>query len=257
MTEFLEKILASTRSEVEKRKRDTPVELLQVSSVTGSSRRFVNAVAEPGVSVIAEIKRASPSKGMIRQDLDVSAIVAGYERAGARAISVLTEEEHFLGSLDDLKSARKACSLPLLRKDFIIDPYQVREAAAFGADAVLLIVAALKPGELLDLSTEAGKFGLDCLVEVHDAAELKVALDAGARLIGINNRDLRTFNVSLETTLNLIEFVPEDCLVVSESGIRDRNDVAMLVDAGVSAVLVGETLMLSPDPESMLKELIT
>jgi indole-3-glycerol phosphate synthase len=255
VSEFLEKILLTTREDLQHRKRRVPVDELAKPQETRAAGSFARAIAAPGISVIAEIKRASPSKGLIRPRLDVAAIATAYERAGAGAVSVLTEERHFLGSLADLRKARAACSLPLLRKDFIIDPYQIWEAAANGADAVLLIVAALSGDELQKLHDEAKRMGLECLVEVHDEEELKRALEIEAPLIGINNRNLRTFKVSLDTTLNLIESVPSDRLVVSESGIRDRADVSLLAAAGVSAVLVGETLMCSPDPGKKLEEL--
>jgi indole-3-glycerol phosphate synthase len=205
--------------------------------------------------MIAEVKRASPSKGDIRPNLDVAAVVSAYEQAGARAISILTEERHFKGSLMDLRQARQASGLPLLRKDFIIDPYQVWEAAEAGADAILLIVAALKLKQLKELYDEATAAGLECLFEVHKRDELKTALAAGAALVGINNRDLKTFKVNLETTLNLIEFVPKMVPVVSESGIKSSNDVARLAQAGVAAILVGEVLMLSQDPGEKVREL--
>ncbi|MHB8160035.1 MAG: indole-3-glycerol phosphate synthase TrpC [Thermoleophilia bacterium] len=265
MAEFLEKILASTREDlgVRMRRRD----LAAVKSAVGElqpgprSRSLIEALRAPGMSVIAEVKRASPSKGDIRPGLDVAEVVSLYERAGASAISVLTEERHFKGSLDDLRAARQACGLPLLRKDFIVDPYQIWEAAEAGADAVLLIVAALSPSQLDRLLEESVVVGVDCLVEVHNAGELeiaKLALDSGPpAAIGINNRDLRTFEVHLETTLNLIKSVPEGMSVVSESGIRNREDVDTLADAGVKAVLIGETLMRSPDPGAKLRELLS
>jgi len=254
--EFLEKILLTTREDLERRKKSAPVDELPKPPHTRAAGGFGQAIAAPGISVIAEIKRASPSRGMIRPELDVAAIATAYEKAGAAAVSVLTEERHFRGSLADLQEARGACGLPLLRKDFIIDPYQIREAAAYGADAVLLIVTALTGHELRTLYEEAVSVGLECLVEVHDGEELKRALEMEAPLIGINNRNLRTFKVNLDTTLNLIESVPSDRLVVSESGIRDRADVSLLAAAGVRAVLVGETLMRSPDPGVKLEELL-
>lgn len=214
------------------------------------------AIAAPGISVIAEIKRASPSKGDIRPDLDVAATVRAYESGGARAVSVLTEERYFKGSLDDLRQARAATSLPIIRKDFVIDGYQVWEAAEAGADAVLLIVAALSKPRLQELMATATTAGLAALVEVHTAAELAVALAAGVRLVGINNRDLSSFQVSLQTTVDMIESVPEGVLVVSESGIGGREDVDRLARAGVDAVLIGETLMRSTDLTQKLREII-
>ena len=256
MSEFLEKILLTTREDLERRKKSAPVDEIPKPLANRASGGFARAIAAPGISIIAEIKRASPSKGMIRSRLDVAATAAAYEKAGAAGVSVLTEERYFRGSLSDLREARAACSLPLLRKDFIIDPFQILEAAVNGADAVLLIVAALTGHELRTLYDEAVRMGLECLVEVHNGEELKRALEIEATLIGVNNRNLRTFKVGLDTTLNMIESVPSDRLVVSESGIRDRADVSLLAEAGVSAVLVGETLMRSPDPGKKLKELM-
>lgn len=267
MAGFLEKILASTREDLEERKRQTPLEQLQatvkerasqVAAGEGEKRSLAQAVRQPGISIIAEVKRASPSKGDIRPDLDVTEIVKAYEQAGAAAISVLTEPRYFKGSLDDLATARKTLTspVPILRKDFIVDPYQIWEAAAAGADAILLIVAALRADELSSFQKEATEAGLECLVETHDSEELKAALASGAPLIGINNRDLRTFNVTLQTTLDMIGLVPDGVLVVSESGIATSTDVALLVDAGVDAVLVGETLMRSDDPGDGLRQLL-
>ncbi|MHB8858006.1 MAG: indole-3-glycerol phosphate synthase TrpC [Thermoleophilia bacterium] len=263
MAEFLKKILASTREDLEVRKHSRPLEEVRDAAAESPSvdRSLINAIKRPGMSLIAEIKRASPSKGDIRPGLDVAAIAAAYEQAGAAAISVLTEERYFHGSLDDLRTTRHACGLPLLRKDFIIDAYQIWEARAAGADAILLIVAALTPAELQDLLAEAGSAGVDALVEVHNLEELKFALSApvtGDRAaLGINNRDLKSFDVDLETTVNLIKSVPEGIPVVSESGITSSEDVARLAAAGVDAVLVGETLMRSKDPGSMLRQLLS
>jgi len=273
---FLEKILASTREDLGARKRETPLGELKSlvkdraaqiavggkSDTTvgaGEKRSLAQAVSRPGISVIAEVKRASPSKGDIRPDLDVAEIVRAYEQAGAAAISVLTEPRYFKGSLDDLAIARKTLTspVPILRKDFVIDPYQIWEAAAAGADAVLLIVAALSSDELSSFQKEAAEAGLECLVETHDPDELRVALASGARLIGINNRELRTFDVTLQTTLDMIGLVPDGVLVVSESGIATSADVARLAGAGVDAVLVGETLMRGADPGAGLRKLLS
>lgn len=265
MAEFLEKILASTREDlgVRMRRRNLAAVKSAVEELhpRPRPRSLIKAVRAPGMSVIAEVKRASPSKGDIRPDLDVAEVASLYERAGASAISVLTEERYFKGSLDDLRAARQACGLPVLRKDFIIDPYQIWEAAEAGADAILLIVAALSSSQLDHLLAESVVAAVDCLVEVHNAEELEIAkLALGSGLpaaIGINNRDLRTFEVHLETTLNLIKSVPEGMSVVSESGIRNREDVDTLAAAGVKAVLIGETLMRSPDPGAKLRELLS
>ncbi|MDO8735661.1 MAG: indole-3-glycerol phosphate synthase TrpC [Thermoleophilia bacterium] len=268
MAGFLEKILASTREDLEERKRQTPLELLrktvkeqvtQSAAGSGEKRSLAASVGRSGISVIAEVKRASPSKGDIRPDLDVTEIVKAYEQAGAAAISVLTEPRYFKGSLYDLATARKTLTspVPILRKDFVVDPYQIWEAAAAGADAVLLIVAALTADELDSFQKEAAEAGLECLVETHDPEELKTALASGASLIGINNRNLRTFEVSLQTTLDMIGLVPDGVLVVSESGIATSADVSRLAEAGVDAVLVGETLMRSADPGAGLRQLLS
>lgn len=207
----------------------------------------------PSPCVIAEIKRASPSKGPLRPDLDPRALAAGYERGGAAALSVLTEEPHFRGSLDDLRAVREACRLPILRKDFLLEEWEVVEARAAGADAVLLIVAALPPGRLAALLAEAEDLGMAALVEVHEEAEVDVALAAGARMIGINNRDLRSFQVDLATTRRLAPRIPEGVIRVSESGIFTAGDLGNL--GRIDAVLVGEALVTSPDPEAALAAL--
>lgn len=262
MTDFLGKILASTAAELEQRKSRVPPRELQEQArerpgAAVDRKRFSGALSTDGVSLIAEFKRASPSKGDIRPDADIAPIVKIYEGAGAAAVSVLTEEKHFGGSLDDLRRARGACGLPLLRKDFIIDDYQLLEAVVAGADAVLLIVAALADEQLAELMAAAADRELECLVEVHNRDELERALAADAPIIGINNRDLRTFAVDLGTSLNLIKFIPEDVIVVSESGISGRGDVSRLVMSGVDAILVGETLMRSADPGGKISELVS
>jgi indole-3-glycerol phosphate synthase len=208
---------------------------------------FTQALRNPGVSVIAEVKRASPSKGAIRPDLDVATLVTAYQAGGAAALSVLTEEDHFRGSLADLQTAAAVTRLPLLRKDFIVDPYQVHEARAFGASAVLLIAAVLDDRDLRNLTALAADLGLDVLLEVHDAGEMARALAVDGAVIGINNRDLRTFEVSLDTSLRLAESVPRGRLLVSESGITDRADLERLAAVGVDAVLVGESLLRAAD----------
>jgi indole-3-glycerol phosphate synthase len=253
----LENILQSTRAEVARRKRELPESRLRERALAagGADRGFRDALDGPGIGVIAEFKRHSPSAGELREDADVTEIVRSYERGGADALSVLTEGPNFHGSLEDLGAARAACGLPVLRKDFIVDPYQVHEARAAGADAVLLIVAALSPSELKALGEQARRLGLDVLVEVHDAAELRVALDAGSELIGINNRDLRDFNVDVERTFALLEEIPAGVTVVSESGIAEPEQLARLEQAGVAAVLVGESLMRAPRPEQALRAL--
>jgi indole-3-glycerol phosphate synthase len=212
-------------------------------------------LAGPGVDVIAEFKRRSPSAGELASRPDLDVIVRGYERGGAAAVSVLTEGPNFGGSLDDLRAARRACELPLLRKDFIVDEYQLLEARASGADAVLLIVAALGADELVALRARALWLGLDVLVEVHDREELQVALAAGAELIGINNRDLRDFTVDIDRTERLMDDVPDTVTVVSESGISRPGQLRRLAARGVRGVLVGESLMRAPDPARALADL--
>jgi indole-3-glycerol phosphate synthase len=258
----LERILESTRKELKRRKWErSPEELeYQAFSIGGSGevspRRFRAALQEPGIGVIAEFKRRSPSAGTLREAADVRELVGAYERGGASALSVLTEGPNFDGSLEDLREARAVCGLPILRKDFIVDEYQLYEAKIAQADAVLLIVAALEPEELRALHEGARKLGLDVLVEVHDRDELKTALRMGAELIGINNRDLRDFSVDVERTARLMGEIPGGVTVVSESGIAGAEQLRKLQDAGVDGVLVGEMLMHSADPEAALRALL-
>ena len=254
----LERILARTREAVQERRREMPLERLQRSAPTPTGRRsFAQAVGQPGrVNIVAEFKRRSPSRGVIREDLHPVNTAQAYEIGGAAALSILTEEQFFGGSLQDLSEARAATFLPTLRKDFVVDPYQVWEAWYAGADAVLLIVAALDDAVLAQLLDVSAQVGLDALVEVHDRAELERALRAGARVIGVNNRDLRTMEVSLETGLELAERIPGDVLAVAESGIRGPGELRMLREAGYDAFLVGEHLMLSPDPAAAVEALI-
>jgi len=257
----LDRILSETREVVAQRKLSHPQEALEdqvVATVSqnGRPKRFRDVLSRPGIGVIAEFKRRSPSAGALREDAKLQDIVAAYERGGASALSVLTEEPNFAGSLDDLRLARASCDLPILRKDFVIDPYQLYEACAAGADAVLLIVAALPQDTLSSLHELAAKLGLDVLVEVHDRGELLRAAGAGAGLIGVNNRDLRDFTVDVRRTFELLDAMPSDAIVVSESGIVNAEQVAELDRRGVSAVLVGETLMRAPDPQKALAELL-
>lgn len=223
---------------------------------TESIRDFRGALAAPGLSVIAEHKRSSPSAGVIRADLELSDVVRGYERGGARALSVLTEGMRFGGELADLAAARAASSLPILRKDFIVEEYQVHEALAGGADAILLIVAALDTGTLIRLHSLATQLGLATLVEVHDALELDAAHEIGAEIIGINNRDLTTLEVDVERTYELLPCVRDGALVVAESGFREHHELVRLQQAGVHAVLVGEALMRAPDIEAATRSLL-
>jgi indole-3-glycerol phosphate synthase len=245
----LEPILATARADVERRRHGTlPARGCDV-------RDFLITLKAPGTSLIAEHKRRSPSAGPIREDLNLEGVVAAYERGGAAALSVLTEGPNFGGSLDDLRRARAVSSLPILRKDFIVDPYQVHESFAAGADAILLIVAALSDVELSQLHEEARALGLAALVEVHDPDELDRALAAGARLIGINNRDLTTLEVDIDRTFELRERVPAGMPVVAESGFSRRGQLDALEAAGVDAVLIGEALMRSPDIEAAVRGL--
>jgi indole-3-glycerol phosphate synthase len=251
----LDRIVAETRQEVERRKHDTPID---TSASFGHPRRFRDALAGHGIAVIAEFKRRSPSAGRLREeDIDIAEVVGAYERGGASALSVLTERPNFDGSLDDLCAARAACELPILRKDFIVDPYQLHEACAAGADAVLLIVAALSEHELAALHELATTLGLDVLVEVHDREELARAADVGARLIGVNNRDLRDFSVDVRRTSRLMGEMPAGATVVSESGIATPEQLGELEGEGVAAVLVGESLMRASDPALALDELLS
>jgi indole-3-glycerol phosphate synthase len=256
----LERILAETRAEVERRKRELPLEALRSAphgdgQRAAGERRFRDALGGEGVGVIAEFKRRSPSAGTLRETPDLAEIVGAYERGGAVAVSVLTEGPNFEGALEDLRGARAACDLPLLRKDFVVDPYQLQETIAAGADAVLLIVAALGPAELASLHDSARALGLDVLVEVHDREELHRALEIGADIVGINNRDLRDFSVDLERTETLMDDVPAGVSVVSESGIAGAEQLRRLRERGVDAVLVGESLMRSEDPAAAVRAL--
>ncbi len=253
----LERIVEHTREDVRRRRREVPLATLESAlSGRGEDRPFSEALTLPGVSVIAEHKRRSPSAGAIREGATVPEVVTAYERGGAAALSILTEGHHFGGSLDDLREARTACVLPILRKDFIVDAYQLYESAAAGADAILLIVAALDDGALAALHSEARALDLDVLVEVHDERELARALEAAdADVIGINNRDLTDFSVDLDRTFELLADVPAGKTVVSESGFHSRDQLDELERVGVDAVLVGETLMRAPDPEAAVRAL--
>jgi indole-3-glycerol phosphate synthase len=263
---FLTTILDRTRKEVADRAAAVPLTELRARALdapppldfTGSiARRRRGSDRVSPLRAIAEIKRASPSQGTIREPLDVREIAGAYRAARASAISVLTEGPFFNGSLTDLTEARKAVDLPLLRKDFIIDPYQVYETRAHRADAILLIAAALEPSHLLELYSLAKSLSLHPLVEVHTLGELETARKAGATLIGINNRDLATFKTRLETTFELLPHVPPEAVVVSESGISRPDEVHRLATAGVDAILVGEALLKSPDPGALLRELLS
>jgi indole-3-glycerol phosphate synthase len=260
MTDILHRILARKREEIAERSARLPLrELVAVTADLPDTRGFAAAVEarieEGEAAVIAEIKKASPSKGVMRADFDPAAIARSYEAGGATCLSVLTDADFFQGHEDYLRQARSACSLPVLRKDFTIDPYQVHEARVIGADCILLIVAALDDDALLELALLAAELDLDVLVEVHDADELERALAVPAPLIGVNNRNLRTFEVSLETSLDLRRRLHDGRVLVSESGIATADDVARLRAAGIHAFLVGETFMRAEQPGEALAQL--
>ena len=254
---MMEQFVSAAREGVERRRSEVPLEELegQIEHDDEGHRPFNEALTRPGLSLIGEFKRRSPSAGEIRQGATVEEIVKAYEEGGAAALSILTDENHFGGSLEDLRAARAASELPILRKDFIVDPYQLYEAWVAGADAVLLIVAALDDETLASLHREARDLDLDCLIEIHSEDELGRALAADADVLGINNRNLDDLSVDIATTLELMTDVPAGKTVVSESGISDRATVEELEEIGVDAVLVGETLMRAEDPESKVREL--
>lgn len=258
--DILRKILARKAEEVAARKRALGLEALgqQVAAappVRGFQAALRDRLAAGQPAVIAEVKQASPSRGILRADFDPVQIAASYERGGAACLSVLTDIDFFKGSDAYLQQARAACSLPVLRKDFIIDPYQVHEARAIGADCILLIVAALDDARLRELLALAGELGMDVLVEVHDRDELARTLKTDASLVGINNRNLHSFETRLQVTLDLLDQMPDDRLVVTESGIHTREDVALMRAHGVHAFLVGEAFMKAAEPGEKLAEL--
>jgi len=253
MSDVLQRILAVKVEEVARDRAQAPIDALRRQAETrrdlrGFERALRARLAAGQPAVIAEVKKASPSKGVLREHFDPAAIAASYARHGAACLSVLTDVQFFQGAPEYLEQARRASALPALRKDFIIDEYQVVAARALGADAILLIVAALDAPRLRDLEAAARSLGMDVLVEVHDAAELDLALTLATPLVGINNRNLRTFEVSLSTTLDLLDRIPADRLVITESGILQPADVAAMRAAGVHAFLVGEAFMRAPDP---------
>ncbi|MDA0747930.1 MAG: indole-3-glycerol phosphate synthase TrpC [bacterium] len=258
MASILDEIIAYKRQYVEERRKQVPLEMVhQLDESAPMPPSFFEAlIAEEEVAVIAEIKKASPSKGVIRADFDPVMIGEAYEENGATAISVLTDQKYFQGTDEYLTQVSNVVDIPILRKDFVIDPYQIYEARAIGAAAVLLIVAALQPEELEGLLQVCKEVELDALVEVHTYGEVMVALEAGADIVGINNRDLTTFQTDLQTTFDLMDYLPDDLVIVSESGIHTRDDVVRLSDAGVDAVLVGESLMRAPDIGLKLRELL-
>ena len=254
---ILDDILARTRQTVAEAKTQIPLaDLEKLARAAPPPRDFWGALRARPLACIAEFKRRSPSAGWIREDADPADIGPRYEAAGAAALSILTDEPFFGGRLEDLRRARAATKLPLLRKDFMVDRYQVVEARAAGADAILLIVSALSDDEIALLMAEAARWGLDVLVETHDAAEVRRALAAPARMIGINHRDLRTFEVDTTLAVRMRPQIPPSRLLIAESGIKSANDVSILRAAGINAILVGETLMRAPDPGVALRGLL-
>ena len=257
--DILDRILARKREELEAARGAVPfAEMQRRAAVAPPPRDFVGALrakmALGRPAVIAEVKKASPSKGLLRADFDPAAIAVGYQAGGAACLSVLTDRDFFQGANEHLAQARAACALPVLRKDFVTEPYQVFESRALGADCILLIAAALARQDMQGLEASARSLGMAVLVEVHDAQELESALTLQTPLLGINNRDLRSFETRLETTLELLPRIPQGRIVVAESGIRGRADVSMLMDRGVPAFLVGEALMRAENPGMALRE---
>jgi indole-3-glycerol phosphate synthase len=253
----LDRILEARRAEVDHRKRVLPETALKYGVKAATPLRdFSAALCRDGLNVLAELKPASPSRGVIREPFDPVALAQSLEVAGACALSVLTEGEFFRGSLKNLRDARKSIQLPALRKDFIFDSWQVWETRANDADSFLLIVATLGDGLLRDLIALGRELGMEPLVEVHTGEELDRALSAGARILGVNNRDLKTLTVNVNTSFELIDRIPDECIAVSESGLRSHDDLVKLRDAGFDAFLVGTHLMLSPDPAAALAALL-
>ena len=259
MSDRLREICAAKRDEVDRRKQARPLAEIESLAAGRTAPRGVRTAlaSAPGYGLIAEIKKASPSKGLIREDFDPPAHARAYEAGGAACLSVLTDEPYFQGADRDLEAARAACSLPVLRKDFIVDPWQVPESRALGADAILIIVAALGDTQMAEIALAAIEHGMDALVEVHDEAELERGLVLPSPMIGINNRDLRSFETDLATTERLAPLVPRDRLVVAESGITTRADCDRLAESGVRCFLVGEALMRANDVAAATRMLLT
>lgn len=265
MSDILKRILATKFDEVAKASSQVAMHVLRSDAEAslqenslkprGFAANIEKKIADGHAGVITEIKKASPSKGVFREDFNPAEIAASYEKNGAACLSVLTDKDYFQGSARYLREARQACTIPVLRKDFLVDPYQVYEARAMGADAILLIAAALDDAQMKDFESIAQELNMDVLVEVHDAYELERALKLNTPLLGINNRNLRTFEVSLETTLSLLKDIPKEKRVVTESGILTKEDVALMRAAQVHAFLVGEAFMRQPDPGIALAEL--
>ena len=258
--DILKKIVEVKNREVRRLKSDVPVDdLVRRIGSQPDPLEFGSKLVGSWIKVIAEVKRASPSRGVLREGLDPEWVATKYAENGAAAISVLTNRDHFHGSLEDLEavaSVAHAASIPVLRKEFIFDPYQVHEARAYGADAILLIASMLNHAQLTSLKELAEGYGMETLVEVHDEEDLTEAVAVGPKIIGINNRNLRTFHTTLDITLKLGPLVPEDCVLVSESGLKSAEDLKLVADAGASAVLIGDALVTAPDPGAKLRELL-
>ena len=257
---ILEKIISAKRARIAEALLSTNIVELSRAAFerrkNATPNRMFNALrASNRINIIAEIKRASPSKGAINESADIKHIAHAYERGGACAVSVLTEEDHFRGSIEDLKSVRSTIDLPILQKDFFVDEFQIFESAAAGADAILLIAAALSAERIANMQKVANDLGLDAIVEVHSADEMNIAVEAGANLIGVNNRDLRTFEVSLDVSREVALDAPKNAILIAESGISNATEIVELRKLGFSGFLMGETLMRSPDPEQMVRYL--
>lgn len=255
MSTILDKILATKRTEVAAR-RAAPVSRAEPSPPRGFKAALDAKVAAGGFGLIAEIKKASPSKGLIRADFDPPAHARAYQAGGAACLSVLTDQEYFQGHEDYLIAARAACDLPVIRKDFMVDPWQVAESRSIGADAILIIVAALEDGAMAEIEAAAFELGVDVLVEVHDADELERALRLKSRLIGVNNRNLKTFEVDLQKTYELVRHAPQDCTFVAESGLTSRADLDAMAEHDIRCFLIGESLMRQDDIEAATRALV-
>lgn len=256
---ILQEIVKHKRLEVEESKKKRPLgELKSSVSAADKPRDFYGLSRQTDdIRIIAEVKKASPSKGVISRDFDPVRIARSYENAGAFAISVLTDEKYFMGSLDYLSEVKRSVSIPVLRKDFMIDQYQIYEARTYGADIILLIVSILDAGTIRDFQDLAQELGMSSIVEVHDESELEVALESESRIIGINNRDLKTFDVDLSTSERLFRQIPDDVVVISESGISNADNISRLLDHGISTFLIGESFMRQDDPGNALKSLLS
>ncbi|MBU4344823.1 MAG: indole-3-glycerol phosphate synthase TrpC [Desulfobacteraceae bacterium] len=259
-TDFLTKIVKHKKEEIAAAKRNLPESLVRDKAVLAQKRRmFLKKLEEPGpsgINIIAEIKRASPSKGEICRDVNPAIYASEYERGGAAALSVLTDTSYFKGSINDLKAARQAVTIPVLRKDFLISTYQIYESAMIGADAVLLIARILSPDQLKDYLNLCNELNMDALVEIHSEKDMEVATMAGARLIGINNRDLSTFKTDINTTINMASLLKPDQVAVAASGIRTREDIEKIQKAGIWNFLIGESLMRASNPRDFLMSLM-